>query len=109
MLKTIIFDLSEVLIQGATGMSKLVNKKIMSNLTDSDLLTENLGNLFIGKISESEYWQSVIDKTMLEISIDELKEIVRKNFKEIKGTRQIIATLPTRSFVQSYKGMGRVL
>lgn len=93
MLKTIIFDLSDVLIQGATGMSKLINKKLRSNLTDSDLLTENLGNLFVGKISETEYWQSVIDKTSLEISIDELKGIVRKNFKEIKGTRQIIEKL----------------
>lgn len=98
MITTIIFDLSEVLLYGAAGIDKHLNKKVGHKITDSDFLISELDQLFLGKISEETYWQIVIEKNSMNFSIDELKKAVRKNFQEIKGTRKIIEKLKQNGY-----------
>lgn len=78
MITTIIFDLSDVYLQG---------------IKDSALLTYELDQLFLGRTTEVEFWQLIKKRYSWDTPIDDLKKAVRDNFKEIKGVRQIIERL----------------
>ncbi len=91
MINTIIFDLSEVYLHGVGGAGKHIQSKI--KLSDNDLLIHELDQLLLGEITEDEYWNIISKRHSWQIPIDELKNAVRKNFQEIKGTRKIIEKL----------------
>lgn len=91
-IKAIIFDLSGVLINGLVGTEQYLNK-CSGKIKAADFFMSELDDLFLGKISEVEYWQIVLKKNGWKFSIDDLKKAVRKNFKEIAGTREIIKKL----------------
>jgi len=100
LITTIIFDLAEVYLQGIIGVEhRLVPilgveaKKVATGLRGSDL-TE----LFHGKITEEEYWLRVIEKNNWKIDVATLKRIVRDNFTEIKGTREVIERLREKGY-----------
>lgn len=97
MINTIIFDLSDVLINGLTGSEKYL-KKFNKSIAVTDFYIKQIDDFFVGKISEEEYWQAVVKKHQWEVSIDILKKAVRDNFKEIRGTRAIIQTLKTKKY-----------
>ncbi|MFH0859205.1 MAG: HAD-IA family hydrolase [Patescibacteria group bacterium] len=90
MIKTIIFDLSEVYLQGLMGVDKYISKKIGVLINHENLTVPELDQLFRGKISEIEYWKALITKYGWNLGVSDLQMIVRSNFKEIKGTRSII-------------------
>lgn len=92
MITTIIFDLSEVLIKGLLGSERHLHK-YSNKIKVTDFFIIELDNFFLGKISEDEYWQAVLKKNMWDLSINDLKDAVRKNFQEIKGTRKIVENL----------------
>lgn len=93
MISTIIFDLSGVYLYGLLGSTKHIQKKIDFKITDSAIFIPAVDQLFLGQISEEEYWKTVIRKNSWNIDVDDLKNAVRKNFKEVKGTRKIIEKL----------------
>lgn len=93
MISTIIFDLSGVYLHGLFGSTKHIQKRIDFKITDSAIFIPAVDQLFLGQISEEEYWKTVIRKNSWNIAVDDLKYAVRKNFKEIKGTRKIIEKL----------------
>lgn len=93
--KTIIFDLSDVLIKGFVGSERHLGQNYQK-IQASDFFISELDGFFLGKISEDEYWKAVLKKNKWSLSIDDLKRAVRKNFEEIEGTREIIKKLRKR-------------
>lgn len=96
MITTIIFDLSEVYLQGLKGTEKHIQSKI--KISNSDLLVYELHQLFLGEVTEDEYWSLIKKRHSWDISVTELKNAVRKNFQEIKGTRKIIEGLKENGY-----------
>lgn len=96
MINTIIFDLSDVYLQGIVGTEKHIRSKI--KISDADLLVYELDQLLLGEITEDEYWSLISKRNSWEIPIDQLKNAVRKNFQEIKGTRKIIEKLKQNGY-----------
>lgn len=94
-LKVIIFDIGEVLLRGFLGVEETLGKKLNfpANRMNDALRGAHLDELFRGKISEDAYIERVLQKQNLPISKDELKQLIRKNFTEIPGTKEIIETL----------------
>lgn len=98
MIKTIIFDLSEVYLRGLFGTHELLLKRLGTKIESPDLLTLLTIRLFEGKITEDEFWRTLRDKNKWDIRVKELKKIVRMNFGEIEGTREIIEKLKKKGY-----------
>lgn len=99
-ISTIIFDLSEVQITGLTGVEKTLEPLL--NIGADQILGKLAGDdiraFFHGQISEEEYLNRIIAKNGWKISNERLKSIIRENFREIEGTRQIIEKLKSNGF-----------
>ncbi|MDB6029282.1 MAG: HAD-superfamily hydrolase, subfamily variant 3 [Verrucomicrobiales bacterium] len=82
-IKTIIFDLSEVLISGLCGVEESLARRF--DRAPSEVLSALGGELLLqlcrGELSENTYLESVIANTGWEISVDELKQSIRVNFR----------------------------
>ena len=106
MFKNIIFDMSEVIISGYHGVEYIIEQKYI--ITAQDFVKrkqkETL-NYFLdtmrGKHTEDEYWAYLLEGTNWNISVDELKNIIRENInvpldgmidllKELKGKCKLI-------------------
>ncbi|MDP3970217.1 MAG: HAD-IA family hydrolase [bacterium] len=82
MLKTIIFDLSEVFIYGMYGIERPL-ARILSIAEDTiiSLMSGNrLRQLFQGEITEDQYFQDLLSEVQWDISLDSFKRVVRGNF-----------------------------
>lgn len=95
MIETILFDLSEVCLQGLLGVEKKIVQYINGN---EKQVKQFLGgikliHLFEGKISEEEYLTGFLEESKYDLSMDYLKSTIRNNFTEIPGTKQIIEHL----------------
>lgn len=94
MIKTIIFDLSEVLLRGLMGSHNGLSKLLSEDVSNFNFQIPELQSLFEGKISEEEYLETLIKKHQeYKISVNDLKKIIRQNFEEIEGTRSVIGGL----------------
>lgn len=94
MIKTIIFDLSEVFFQGMKGTESRLNKRYGTNLHSSTFMVSKAAvRFFHGQITEDIFWKEIIKEFKLSNTVVELKEIVRENFIEIDGTRVIVEKL----------------
>lgn len=100
MITTIIFDLSEVQLKGFYGVEKIIAKKLGlgEEETKQLLYIPELEQLFLGKISEDDYWGHVLEKNNWNISISELKRTIRNNIEAIDGTKEIIEQLHKKGF-----------
>lgn len=100
MITTIIFDLAEVYLKGLLGVENfLVTKlRIPAKEIHQKFHGEDLTDFFQGRISEEKYFEKIIIKNKWEISVDFLKDAVRKNFEEIEGTREIIEKLKKKGY-----------
>lgn len=98
MIKTIIFDLSEVYLRGLFGTHELLSKRLGIKIESPDLLTPLTIRLFEGKITEDEFWRTLRNKNKWDIRVKELKKIVRSNFREIEGMREIIEKLKKKGY-----------
>jgi epoxide hydrolase-like predicted phosphatase len=100
MITTIIFDLGEVYLYGLFKAYEPLSKslKISTEKIHNILQGEDLQIFFHGKISEDEYWKRIISKNQWKISIKDIKKIVRKSFKEVEGTREIIEELNKKGY-----------
>ena len=100
MITTIIFDLSEVYLTGLLGVEKRLEKAlgIKANKIKAGLCGPELAALFHGEITEDDYWLKVIERNGWKAKTGALKKAVRKNFREIKGTREIVEQLKEDGF-----------
>jgi hypothetical protein len=69
---------------------------------------DNLRNICIGKLTENEYFQKIIDENKWEISIREMKKIVRNNFDiEIQDMPNFIYELSKHNSLILYSDHAR--
>lgn len=95
-IKTIIFDLSEVLISGLCGVEEPIALRFGS--LPSEALSAFGGDLLIqicrGELSEETYLKSIIANTGWNISVDELKKLIRFNFsRKVAGMDNLLEQL----------------
>jgi len=92
MVEAVIFDLSGVIVSRINGIGKMLEPKLnlKSEEIHSRIKAEEFQDFVRGKISEEEYWSKIISKNGWETDINVLKNASRKNFREIKGTKEII-------------------
>jgi putative hydrolase of the HAD superfamily len=101
MIKFIIFDLSEVCINGLSGFHEKIAQitgrsfKLIKNVVNDKI---KLVELFENKISEDEYWDFVLSKLNINITKSEIKKIVRHNFifGRYEETHKIIKDLRSK-------------
>lgn len=98
LIATILFDLSDVLLQGIAGSAKYVKEKIRMPVSDTYFYIEEFNQLMLGQITEDAYWKSIISKNSWSVTVEDLKKAARKNFIEIKGTREIMEKLKKKGF-----------
>ena len=98
-IKAIIFDLSEVFLHGLLGMRDDLALKLHVPVEAIDFRIEELNDLFEGRIQEDAYWDSFLLKEGWHIDPLELKRMVRANFREIEGTREIIISLRESGYI----------
>lgn len=98
MITTIIFDIGGVYLQGSVGSAKYVQCKLGTPVPDYYFDEEEFYQLMLGQITEDIYWEAIIKKNSWKISTEYLKESIRKNFKEVHGTRKIIEDLGQKSY-----------
>ena len=96
MIKTIIFDLSEVLIAGLVGIEKELAPLV--NLSEEDFLeglwTDSFWELMKGRISEDEYLSDVFQRNNWNADKNIFKNVIRKNFHhEVEGMIEILENL----------------
>ncbi len=101
MIKTIIFDLAEVYLKGFIGVED--HLKDILNLKPKEIGTKLLKGsqfeqLMKGKITENKFWKRIIKQNKWDIKITYFKKAIRDNFKEIKGTKEIIENLKEKGF-----------
>lgn len=99
MITTIIFDLSNVYLEGILGSHRYFEKKLGIPVPDEYFYNEDFNKFMLGQLTEDEYWKSVIKENSWDISIQQLKSATRKNFTEIKGTREIVERLKKEGYV----------
>lgn len=95
-IRTIIFDLGEVLIGGLYGIEGPLAERLA--IHEDDILQAfagpHLKDFCCGRISEDEYLDGIVERQAWPISLDELKRIVRANLKKrIPGMEPILDTL----------------
>lgn len=93
MISTIIFDLSEVYLQGLLGVEAEISKRINKKVANDAVFNEVSTKFFHGQLTEEDYWTELVKKHNWNLTTDDLKKIVRSNIKEIDGTREIIEKL----------------
>ena len=99
MITTIISDLSEVVLHGMWGFEDLLSSKYGIEIENDVLYRMRVFEQFHhGKITEEQFWQSIISVFSWNLTVSDLKETVRENFGEIKGTRDIYENLVANGY-----------
>lgn len=88
MIKAIIFDIGDVLIEGMKKSHLLISEKLNcdANVVEKALHIPSHKEFFLGNLSEDQYLEKVKDflnKHNINISIEELKKFLRESFKQI--------------------------
>jgi hypothetical protein len=73
-------------------------KRTHHNIHRALFFSRHTESYFNGKISEDVFWTNVIKENKWNASSDYLKAVVRDNFKEIPGTRDIIEKLGEKGY-----------
>jgi putative hydrolase of the HAD superfamily len=95
-MKTLMFDLSEVLICGLIGIEKDLSQIL--NIPNDTILPQFGGNILVdlcrGEITEDEYLSQVMGASGWAIPKNLLKEIIRKNFHhQVEGMISLLKSL----------------
>lgn len=96
MSKILIFDLSEVIIMGLTGIKTIVATRLGVDVSSVGpaLGGEPLVDLCKGLISERTYWERVRASTQWDLSVADLQIYVRSAFQEtVPGMPALVQTL----------------
>lgn len=100
MIKAIIFDLSEVLLTGVKETGEALKEKHDLDTGDkkSPFFVSSMEEFFHGNVSEDEYLDEVLKEYPALESKEKLKNHIRENFREIDGTREVIARLKEKGY-----------
>jgi len=98
MIRTLIFDLSEVLIAGLVGIEKPLSRKL--GISEQSVLPafagDHLDAVLRGTISENAYLTRIVTQQGWNISISELKQTIRRNLhRRVPGMDPVLNTLAT--------------
>ena len=99
MIRTVIFDIGEVIFNGYYGIEKEISERLGTSIPFKTLQTDELTRYFEGRMLETEFWRLMIAKFDWPFSIRDLQEIVRRNFKVVPGTIEIVKDLKKHGFV----------
>ena len=100
MIEFILFDLAEVSIDGIKSVYGKIAELIgveAQHVSDC-MHGDKLHAIMKGDISETEYWQLVIQEGCYSQPADVFKKAVRDNFREIPGTVDVIRRLKVAGF-----------
>jgi len=91
----IFLDLSDVLIKGLEGTEHQLAAYLGMPVEHvaEQIFTENFNSFWFGEESEDSFFQRMISKHNWAIEWPSMKRMLRENFMEIEGTRQIYAEL----------------
>lgn len=98
-IRTIIFDLSEVLISGLVGIERPLSEKlrISEDSISKAFYNDCLAELCRGAISEVSYLKHVVSENGWSIPLEVLKRVIRENFHHrIPGMAPILDRLKGR-------------
>ncbi len=95
MYKYILCDLFDVLIKGLEGSEYKIAEELGIDVetVSKQLYSFDFRDFWIGKISEDKFFSNLIKSLEWNISVERLKSIVRNNFKEIEGVKNIYQDL----------------
>lgn len=96
MIRTIIFDLSEVLIAGLIGIEKPLSLRL--KVPEEEVLAAFGGRLLEdlcrGELSEDAYLSQIVRTQRWEISTDRLKRVIRRNLeRRVPGMEALVSEL----------------
>lgn len=99
-IKTIFFDLSEVLLTGLFGTAHQLTSvlDLRPDVIDRHLKNPVWDKLLTGRAFEDEYWQAVRQDSGWNVPTHLLQQAVRQNFRELEGTRAHILDLRRRGY-----------
>ena len=97
--RTLIFDLSDVLIAGLVGIERPLAQRL--HVAPKAILkvfeTHGLHELCCGRMTENEYLAGILKRERWDISIPELKRIIRRNFhRRVPGMGRLLLRLGRR-------------
>lgn len=94
-IKYIICDLSDVLIKGIEGVEESLSKVLGKNVEQirEELFSYDFKPLWLGSKTEEDFFEELILHNSWQITKDEIKYLVRENFYEISGVREIYSLL----------------
>lgn len=98
MIKTVIFDLSEVYLRGIWGSHVLIEKILGIDIKEEYFYNVSFNKFMLGEITEDDYLKTIIVENSWDITVEQLKHAIRENFKEIAGTRKIIEKLEEKGY-----------
>ena len=94
MIRLIISDLSELMVSGLVGIETELEPVL--GIPQEDILPCFGGNLlttlFLGRISEEEYLSEIISKQRWPITVESLKEIIRRNLLRTDNRAIVLVT-----------------
>ena len=95
MLRTILFDLSEVFISGVYGVDGPIAALVgCTEMEVNRALNAQFQDILCGRITEREYLSSAISRNGWQVSVEELMQIIRRNFhREVPGMIDFLSLL----------------
>jgi len=95
---TIIFDLSDVIIRGLKGAESSMSSvlDLSPAVIHRQYHEPELTDLFLGRISEDTFWDSIIRRHSWNTDRQTLKRLARDNMTEIDGMLPLLAELRDR-------------
>lgn len=108
-IKHLIFDLSEVLLNGITDLPDTIERAIETKSPGFDFgksvystffeaKEDCLLGLFKGEKTEEEFFEKFLELGKYPLTVNKLKEITRKNFWEFGHARPILSGLKTEGY-----------
>lgn len=103
----ILFDLSEVLMNGLMNLPQAIERAVTKgyltlgvspNFFREKYSNGGISSLFLGDISEEEFWEGFLDSENSPFSVQKLKEVTRENFWEFMHSRSILNKLKSNGY-----------
>lgn len=94
----ILCDLSDVLIKGIEGSDTLLAKEmgLEEKKVSEELFSYDFRPFWLGKMNEYDFMSGLIKEKDWPISVERLLEIIKANFQEIDGVREIYLKLKNK-------------
>ncbi|MFH1401220.1 MAG: HAD family hydrolase [Nanoarchaeota archaeon] len=101
MIKTLLFDLSEVILTGLKGTEDVIAEYVHDDpgTVASHLMGPHLTRYLEGKTTEREYWREFTRRSGYDVPVIFLEGAVRDNFRPIPGTLDIVDDLARQGYL----------